>query len=127
MPAGRPRKEISEEQFKKLCGIQCTEEEIASFFDCSVDTIERWCARELGMKFAEAYKRFSANGKISLRRWQYNMAEHNCSMAIWLGKQWLGQRDQTEVVVDRSGTDETVRKMDEYFAQQKAKESKCKQ
>lgn len=121
---GRPRKEINEEQFIKLCAIQCTEEEIANWFDCSVDTLERWCKRELEMTFADAYKRFSANGKVSLRRWQYNMAEHNCTMAIWLGKQWLGQRDQTEVVVDKSGTDETVKKMSEYFAQQKAQEGK---
>lgn len=93
----RPRIEIDLEQFKGLCLLQCTLSEIASFFNCSEDTIERWCKRELGSSFADTYKKYSAGGKISLRRYQYRMAEHNVSMAIWLGKQWLGQREQVEI------------------------------
>lgn len=95
----RPRIEIDEDSFKKLCGLQCTLAEIASFFQCSEDTIERWCKRELKISFADAFKRYSANGKISLRRWQFKMAEHNCAMAIFLGKNWLGQSDKIEQTV----------------------------
>lgn len=36
-------------------------------------------------------------GKISLRRSQWRLAEKNASMAIWLGKQYLGQRDVVEL------------------------------
>ena len=93
----RPKIEIDDDQFKKLCAIQCTLGEIASWFKCSEDTIERWCQRTFEMSFADAYKTFSADGKISLRRTQFRMAEHNVSMAIWLGKQYLGQRDLVEV------------------------------
>ena len=93
----RPRKEIDREQFEKLCNIQCTLEEIAGWFKCSADTIERWCEREIGQSFAEAYKVYSANGKISLRRTQFKLAEKSYAMAIWLGKQYLGQRDHVEV------------------------------
>ena len=92
----RPRIEIDFEQFKGLCSIQCTLEEIACWFKCSEDTIERWCKRELKMSFADAYKKHSARGKISLRRWQYQMAEHSVPMAIFLGKNWLGQTDRVE-------------------------------
>lgn len=92
----RPRKEIDADQFKKLCEIQCTLEEIAGFFDVSADTIERWCKRELHMSFAESFKTYSAVGKTSLRRYQYHLAEKNTAMAIWLGKQWLGQRETIE-------------------------------
>ena len=92
----RPRKEIDFEQFKKLCALQCTLEEIAGFFDCSVDTIERWCKRELEEGFAEAYKKYSAKGKTSLRRYQFKLAEKNAAMAIFLGKNYLGQRDYYE-------------------------------
>ena len=95
----RPRIEIDEENFRKLCGLQCTLSEVASFFDCSEDTIERWCRRELKMSFADAFKKHSASGKISLRRWQFKMAEHNCSMAIFLGKNWLGQTDKIEQTI----------------------------
>jgi DNA-binding Xre family transcriptional regulator len=38
---GRPVKTIDFEQLDRLCNIQCTLEEIASFFDVSADTIER--------------------------------------------------------------------------------------
>lgn len=94
---GRPKKEIDEAQFGKLCGLQCTLEEIAGFFDCSEDTIERWCKRELKETFAEAFKKRSTGGKISLRRNQFKLAEKSAAMAIWLGKQYLGQTDHIEM------------------------------
>lgn len=110
----RPRIEIDTEQFEKLCFMQCTLKEIAGWFKCSEDTIERWCKRELKMSFADAYERYSAGGKISLRRYQWKMAEHNCSMAIFLGKQYLGQSDQQELKVSKSD-DETIKEMEQYF------------
>ena len=93
----RPRKEIDAEQFEKLCALQCTLAEIASWFKCSEDTIENWCKREYEMSFSDAFKVYSADGKISLRRFQFKQAEKSYAMAIWLGKQWLGQRDHIEV------------------------------
>ena len=59
----RPRREIDPEEFAKLCEIMCTVEEIAGFFDCSVDTIERFCHRTYKVGFAEIYKRLSSPGK----------------------------------------------------------------
>ena len=90
---GRPRIEIDYDQFKKLCEMQCTLQEIAGFFDCSEDTIERWCKRELEEPFAEAFKKYSAKGRTSLRRYQFKLAEKNAAMAIFLGKNYLGQKD----------------------------------
>lgn len=116
----RPRIEINKEHFESLCSIQCTLQEIASFFKCSEDTIERWCKRELEMSFADAYKRYSVGGKISLRRWQFKSAEHgNTSMLIWLGKQYLGQTDRQEVEVS-THDDDSVREMEKYFEAKKA-------
>lgn len=97
MPAGRPKKEIDTIQFQKLCELQCTLGEIAGFFDCSEDTIERWCKRELKENFAEIYKKYSAKGKISLRRYQFRLAEKSAAMAIFLGKNLLGQKDVVEM------------------------------
>ena len=110
---GRPRKEIEREQFEKLCGLQCTLSEIASYFDCSEDTIERWCVREYEMSFAEVFRVKRESGRISLRRAQFRLAEKKPSMAIWLGKQYLGQKDQQEVRV--SADDDSIREMNEYF------------
>lgn len=93
----RPVIEIKKEQFESLCNLQCTLDEIAGFFKCSSDTIERWCKRTYNENFAEAYKKHSQNGRISLRREQWKLAQKgNASMLIWLGKQWLGQTDKVE-------------------------------
>ena len=100
----RPRIEIDKDQFEKLCSLQCTLDEIASWFKCSPDTVERWCGREYKMSFAEVFKKHSASGKISLRRWQFKMAEHNVSMAIWLGKQYLGQKDIIAQEIEANAT-----------------------
>ena len=84
-------------QFDTLCQLQCTLEELAFAFKCSVDTIERRVEQEKKLKFAEYYKIVSAGGKMSLRRWQFAAAKKgNTSMLIWLGKQYLKQSDKME-------------------------------
>ena len=104
---GRPRKEINQKLFENLCGIQCTEAEICAALECSEDTINRWCKRTYGATFADTYKSKSQMGKSSLRRMQFKLAEKSATMAIWLGKQYLGQKDQVEasVAVDTAKED----------------------
>ena len=91
----RPRKEINQEDFEKLCAIMCTKPEMAGWFNVSEDTIERWCVRTYEEGYAECFKKFSAPGKTSLRRKQYEVAMGgHVTMLIWLGKQFLGQSDK---------------------------------
>ena len=73
--------------------MQCSLDEIAYALGCSSDTVERWCKREYKVGFADVYKKHSASGKISLRRYQFELAKKSAAMAIFLGKQYLGQRD----------------------------------
>jgi len=89
--AGRPKKVIDYEAVEKLANIQCTQEEIASFLNLSVRTLQR------DEEFCRIYKKGQDNGKMSLRRIQYKLAEKNATMALWLGKQYLGQKDTFEV------------------------------
>lgn len=102
---GRPPIEINKKNFESLCGLQCTEEDIADFFECSIDTIERWCKKTYSETFAEVYKKHKAKGRISIRRAQFALAQKNATVAIWLGKQYLGQRDVQ--VVDATVKDNT--------------------
>lgn len=90
---GRPKIKIDQQNFESLCGLQCTLEEIAGFFKCSEDTVQNWCKSTYGEIFSVVYKKHSGSGKIALRRYQMNLAKKNATMAIWLGKQILGQRD----------------------------------
>ncbi len=91
----RPRKVIDWAVVDNCCRIQCTGEETASFIDVDYDTLNRACKREHGMSFAEYFERKRGAGKISLRRAQYQAAteDKNPTMLVWLGKQWLDQKD----------------------------------
>lgn len=89
--------------FEKLCGLMCTEVEIADFFDVDEDTLNTWCKRTYGGTFSETFKRKCSPGKITLRRIQLKQAEKNPTMAIWLGKQWLGQTDKIDTTASIEG------------------------
>ena len=103
---GRPKKQIDKDQFEKLCGMQCTEVEIAAFFDCDVSTLARWCKSTYKRTFDEVSKKKAAIGKISLRRTQWKQAENSTRMAIWLGKQYLGQTDKVETTINEISEDQ---------------------
>ena len=90
---GRPKIEIDWVEFEKLCAIQCTLKEIAEWFGCSDDTIENKCKEHYKQRFSDIYAKKRTVGKISLRRSQFQLAKKNVAMAIWLGKQYLGQRE----------------------------------
>ena len=89
----RPRKELDQDQFEKLCQLQCTEEEIANWFDMCRDTLITRISELYGESFSTVFKKHSDEGRMSLRRYQWKMAEKNVAMAIFLGKQYLGQKD----------------------------------
>lgn len=91
---GRPRKEIDRIEFEKLCEMQCTEIEICGFFGICEDTLNSWCKRTYKRTFSETYKVYSQDGKVSLRRMQFNLAKTSAAMAIFLGKNMLGQSDE---------------------------------
>ena len=107
-PNGRPKKNIDNEQFKKLCELHCTKEEIAGFFDCTEDTIENYCKREHGECFSAVFKRLSFGGKMSLRRYQFELAKHNATMAIFLGKNILGQTDGQDISLSGKNGEKSV-------------------
>ena len=106
---GRPRKEINKRQFESLCAIQCTREEICSVLDVSEKTIDKWCNETYGEPFSLVFKQKREGGRASLRRNQWRLSESNPTMAIWLGKQYLGQKDHAEVETTNSKVDEVVK------------------
>lgn len=103
MNKGRPTKEFDKKAFQDLVGLGCSQEEICWFFrdetgkPANIDTLTRWCKRTFDMTFQEY---FAKNGymalKIKLRRNQFKLSEKNAAMAIFLGKNYLGQKDYFE-------------------------------
>lgn len=96
---GRPKKQIDQEQFEKLCELQCTQEEICGWFDVTDKTLTSWCKATYRSSFSEIYNKKREKGKISLRRAQFQLAQKNAAMAIFLGKNYLGQTDRIEQIV----------------------------
>ena len=89
--AGRKAVNIDLVELEKLCGLQCTDAEIASFFGVSVRTIER---RKKQPAFAEIMERGRAKGKLSVRRMLFGQgAKGNIAAAIFLAKNLLGYKD----------------------------------
>lgn len=107
---GRPKKEIDQQSFEKLCALQCTETEICAFFNVTDKTLGSWCKATYGMTFSDVFKQKREAGKISLRRMQWRHAEKSPSMAIYLGKQYLGQRDSYGVAVSTEREDDPITK-----------------
>lgn len=98
--AGRPRLDLNVDDMEKLAAMCCTMNEIASFFGCSVDTLEN--------NYSDIIKKGRNKGKMSIRREQYAAAmKGNITMLIWLGKQLLDQQDKTQVVLEKI-TDEML-------------------
>ena len=100
---GRPKKEFDRKSFADLVGMGCTQEEICWFFRdetgkaANIDTLSRWCKRTFGQNFQEFYRENGAQAlKIAVRRNQVKLSEKSAAMAIFLGKNYLGQRDSIE-------------------------------
>lgn len=99
-PPITPYKVIDWEAFDKLCYIQCTQVEIAAFFQCTEETIVSAVEREKGISFSEYYEQKKGDGKRSLRRKMWDLAESkNVTMLIWLSKQHLGFTDRVEQTI----------------------------
>ena len=88
---GRPEAKIDLAELEKLCSMQCTDEEIAAFFNVSVRTIER---RRTVASFRDVMDRAKAKGRVSVRRNLFRLAANgNVAAAIFLSKNLLGYRD----------------------------------
>lgn len=97
MSRGRPRVELNLSLVQSLARIGCTIPEIAKIVGVSEMTIKRRARAEIDKGHDEM--------RMSLRRWQYEKAkEGSVPMLIWLGKQYLGQRDK----IDETRREEVV-------------------
>ena len=118
--SGRPRIEIDFKKFEEFCVVQSTIEEIAGWFGCSVDTIERRVAEHYldedgkGRTFADVFESLRGKGKMSLRRAQFQRAlKGSDKMLIHLGKNYCGQSEKSEIEVTQKGPLVIVRKSKE--------------
>jgi uncharacterized protein YjhX (UPF0386 family) len=82
---------IRTKDIEKVARLQCTPREAAAFLGIRLHQFKSLLAKDEGVQ--RAWERGQMMGRVSLRRKQFRLAGSNASMAQFLGKQILGQRD----------------------------------
>jgi hypothetical protein len=109
-PGGRPKVKMGLDEVENLSRLNCTMDELAAYFRVEVRTVQLRAQRE--PKFREAIERGQSMGRLSVRRQQIRLMERgNATMAIFLGKQLLGQRDRLEAEVTVKDGDMTLEQL----------------
>lgn len=115
VPAPKRRRGLidDEETLKTLARLgelQCTPAEAALVFEVSETRMNRFLAKRRPHKVFEAAR---GRGLEALRRAQFKLAETNATMAIFLGKTYLGQAERRELeqsgAIDVSQASQRVR------------------
>jgi hypothetical protein len=113
-PGGRPRLTFDLRLVEDLGKIQSTHAELAAVLDCHLETVRDRLKND--PEFSAAYEKGLENGKSSLRRIQWKAAlSGNTTMQIWLGKQYLCQRDSRQEIEYRDQT-EAIHEVEELRA-----------
>ena len=96
---GRPRALVVGDatihrEIRRLAALACTQQEVAQFLGVGLSTFTRYLLEDA--QAGATWEGGLAEARISLRRKQFRLAEKSAAMAIFLGKQMLGQTDQVE-------------------------------
>ena len=93
-PVGRPRIELDPKQAKIFGYFRATYDTMAEQIGCHVDTI-RAAMQDDKSEFSKEYKKGFSSMKMKLTEAQVKTAieEHNSTLLVWLGKQYLDQKD----------------------------------
>lgn len=98
-PPGSGVKEIKDpaDRIKQLASIGCTDAEIALVCDVGETTLRA--------RFGDLLQRGHAEFKSRIREMQFKRAlEGSDTMLIWLGKVVLGQKEQSEILINATDT-----------------------
>ena len=93
-PTGRPRIELDPKQAKIFGYFRATYDTMAEQIGCHVDTI-RAAMQDDKSEFSKEYKKGFSGMKMKLSEAQIKTAieDRNPTLLVWLGKQYLGQKD----------------------------------
>lgn len=98
-----PQPDIILEELIFFIKIQGTQEEIASHYMISIDTLDNKLKEHFGLGFSELKKQCQAGGKLGLRVTQYQQAKKNTNMSKHLGEIWLNQKTANKIEITSAG------------------------
>jgi hypothetical protein len=95
---GRPKVEIDIDELAALCRMKPTQQDCASFFKCSLDTIERVIKAHCGLTFAEFRDQNMVHTRFSLIRSAIQKSATSDTMHIFCLKnlcKWNDKQEET--------------------------------
>lgn len=88
---------IDIKQFEQMVKMQMTDEELQEFFGVNSGQLYKWVKKVYKVKSPLVQiKKLRAQGKRVFLAMQWKLAEKNPAVAIWLGKNYFGQTDESE-------------------------------
>ncbi len=94
---GRPKLQWDVDQWRRFdtfCAARDVQDDIAEAMEADKKTIDALCKREKGMSFSEYCNQKRGYGRALIAGKQLEVAlSGNIAMLIWLGKQWLDQKE----------------------------------
>src|SRR5690348_13636914 len=93
------RKTVKVSEIRAVSQLQVSEREAAAFLGITYKTFKEMPRIDASAK--EAWEDGRELGRVSIRRAQFMLAQKNPTMAIFLGKQYLGQSEVQ--VIEHSG------------------------
>lgn len=97
---GRPQRDLDAKEtlfFETMCKSGAREVDIAEALRVDVKTLNAICKRRYGAGFSQVREQKKGVGRASLSAKQLDLAlKGNVAMCIWLGKQWLDQKEPTQ-------------------------------
>jgi len=94
---GRPEISLDINQAELFGYFRATYETMAEYMGCHIDTVRKAMQNE-DSEFSKAYKKGFSGMKMKLSEAQVNTAinDHNPTLLVWLGKQYMGQKDNVQ-------------------------------
>jgi hypothetical protein len=97
----RPKANIDWDKVGKYLQKQCSAVGIAGLFGISTDTLYLRCKQDLNIDFTAFSEQKKSEGKELLRAKQFDAAMAGDKvMLVWLGKQYLEQREKSDISHD---------------------------
>ena len=97
---GRPKAVINWDEVDKYLQAQCDGAKIASLLGIHPNTLYLACEEKYKINFSEYSAQKRGEGKELLRARQFKAAmDGDKTMLIWLGKQYLGQREKSDSAI----------------------------
>ena len=113
MPAGRPKIEIDYNLVYRMAKRFATQEDIAMICKCSLSRLK------YDDEFLTAFNRGKSQVFKNLRVAQYRYAmKGNPQLLIWLGKNYLGQKDPDKTLVPLGDMGDKLNKIADAIAKQ---------